>query len=114
MKTGLVPSAGDTGSRKIRTRTTSTSSTAQPVTAMEPVMPVAPSVGVSNVPCGAVLASAVTVFNVTAMGPTAFAAPVNVIVMAPVCSETRPLTNTTLIFRFPVPVPDAGDTVSHG
>src|SRR5258708_38570677 len=65
-----------TGSRRIRTPVTSTSSSVQPVTAIDPVTPVVPLMGVSNDPKGAVALAADLVVSVTPIGPGLLPAPV--------------------------------------
>jgi hypothetical protein len=50
MKTGAPAGSGVTGSRRILTADTATSSSAQPVTGIEPVTPVTRLSGVSKMP----------------------------------------------------------------
>ena len=89
------------------------SSTAQPVTGIDPEMPVALSAGVSNAPCGAVACALLTTFSVTLTGPAVLPAPLNVSVTVPACVEFSADTKFTEIFRVAEPEPDAGETESH-
>ena len=52
--------------------------------------------------------------SVTSIGPTVFAAPVNAIVMLPVTVAVRPDANCTETRNAADPLPDVGDTTSHG
>src|SRR4051812_47301073 len=112
MKIWAAPSPA-TGSRMIRSRVTSTSSIAHPVTGIDPVTPVVPSVGVSKAPKGAAVAPLDSVLSDTATGPGEFPAPSNANVIAPLAvpAAATVLANETLIVSVAEPVPDAGDTV---
>ncbi len=90
------------------------SSSAQPVTAIEPTTPVEPSVGVSNEPAGAVDVPLGRDVSVTATGPVVLPAPVNVSVTLPLCVDPTLSANCTEIVRVADPLPDVGDTTSHG
>src|SRR5688500_11906852 len=102
-----------TGSRRIRTAVTSTSSIAQPVTPIDPAMPVELSAGVSTAPGGATACALLTMFSVTLTGPAVLPAPLNVSVTVPACVAFRPDWKFTEMFSVPEPEPDAGDTESH-
>src|SRR5438128_7155400 len=101
-----------TPSRQIATPVTSTSSSAHPDAAIDPATFVRPSVGVSKTPKGA--AGAATVFSVTPIGPAVFPAPVNASVIEPAGVAARPATNLTDTVSVADPLPDVGETTSHG
>ncbi len=84
------------------------------MTAIEPATPVTPLVGVSNEPNGTAVAPGELECSVTVIGPTEFPAPVRVIVIAPACVGESPPENWAEIVSVADPVPDAGDTISHG
>ena len=67
----------------------------------------------SKTPNGADVGSA-SVLSVTGIGPTALAAPVRVTVIAPDSIGLRPGANCVEIVNAPGPVPEVGDTTSHG
>ena len=92
------------------------SSSAQPVTGIDPAMPVALSGGVSMNPKGYVLAPDGTTVSVTDTGPAVLPAPVSARVIDPVLVPLvgSALVNTTLAVSVAVPLPDVGDTMSHG
>src|SRR6185295_7735712 len=94
----------------------STSSIAQPVTAIEPVMPLAPSDGVSISPEGARPVPCGNVVRATVTGPAVFDAPLNDSDTEPfvVPEIGRPEANCTPIVSVAGPVPDAGETVIQG
>jgi hypothetical protein len=102
-----------TGSRRIRTRVTSTSSSAQPVTGSDPAMPLSPSPGVSNEPNGATDGFDTTA-RATLMVLLAFDAPVYVRVTVPVWLAASDPTYCVEIVRVAGPLPEAGVTTSHG
>src|SRR5258706_10637624 len=112
MKTSTPGASPATGSRRIRIPVTSTSSRAQPVTAIDPTTPVAPSVGVSKLPKGP--ADVVNTVSVAAIVPVALLAPTNVSVMLPVCEAARPRASCVETVSVAEPLPAAGDTTSHG
>ena len=94
------------------TRITCSTSSAQPVTAIEPATPAVPFVGESNEPNGG--DEAASTWSVTLIGPTALPAPVSVMVMEPDWVAIRPAVNCVDTVSVAVPVPEAGDTTSHG
>src|SRR6516162_2293809 len=102
-----------TGSRRIRTRETSMSSSAHPVIANDPVTPVVLFVGESNDPIGGADVPAGMTVSATEMGATTFAAPGAVIVMVAVALVGGTSAGTTLTANAPEPVPDAGETCNH-
>ena len=93
-------------------RRMSISSTAHPVTAIDPVTPVMLSVGLSTTPTGAVAAALDTTFKVTASGEMEFTAPFAVMVRVAVLLDDGivPASDTD---RMPLPDPEAGETCSH-
>src|ERR687889_568362 len=104
-----------TGSRNTRTPETSTSSSAQPVTATDPVIPAVPFTGVSSEPNGAADTVPLTTLSRTLIvSVSALPAPVSAIVTTPVCVATRPAANRTSTVRTADPFPFGGATVSHG
>src|SRR5215471_2545539 len=100
--------------RQTVTRKTPTSSSVQPVTGTEPERPVALFNGVSNEPNGAAAAAGAIEFSVTLIGPTVLPPPVIAIVTVPTCVADRVGENCVEIVRFAEPLPDVGDTTSHG
>jgi hypothetical protein len=93
---------------------TSTSSTAQPVIAIDPVTPVAFSRGVSTVPVGAVLADGGITRTVTAIGAIVFPAPVAaIVIVAEAVPEDGSAACTSEAATTPEPLPEAGETCSH-
>src|SRR3954451_15018446 len=98
----------------MRTLVTCTSSSAQPVTAIEPVSPVALSSGVSNDPNGAADAPSGTSVSPTEM--TALTTPGTSIVTEPasVPAAGKPAVRTTPIDRVEVLMPPDGETVIQG
>src|SRR3954467_2588397 len=77
-------------------------------------IPVVPSVGVSTDPNGGAAALGAIVFRVTPIGPAALAVPLSVIAIAPGWEPARPGTNVVEIVNVALPVPEVGDTTSHG
>ncbi len=117
------PQLGSTGAtsapnaaRHTITRSTPTSSSAQPVNGIAPVTPVVLSRGVSTKPNGLADVPFGMRFSVTAIGPAVVDAPASVNVIAPVTLLPigNPPTNTILTDRLADPLPDAGLTCSHG
>src|SRR5829696_6978367 len=98
----------------IRTRVTSRSSSAQPVTGIEPATPDTPSDGVSNDPNGAVACGARTRASVAVTVLLVFDAPVYVSVTLAVCVVNILPKGCTEIDSDAEPLPDAGLTTSHG
>src|SRR5260370_29551624 len=96
------------------TRVASTSSTAQPVTASDPAIPVVPSTGVSNEPTGAVAAAGERELSVTLIGPGLLPTPVKAIVTAPACCADRPATNRINTLNGALPLPVVRDMTSPG
>src|SRR4051812_14526931 len=105
-----------TGSRRIRTAVTTSSSSAQPVTGMDPLRPAALLAGVSKAPNGAADVPFGYTDRVTLTDPGAFDAPVAVTRIAPVALPDvgTPAAYLTPIVSAAEPVPDAGETVSQG
>ena len=93
------------------------SSSAQPVTAIDPVTPVALSDGVSIAPVGAADAPTAIVVRFTVIGPAALLAPVRDKLTAPALA---PEIGSALLDTAPIVsvagklVPDEGETVIHG
>src|SRR5262245_57225812 len=115
MKTCADPSPA-TGSRRIRTPVISMSSTAHPVTGIDPVTPVLPSTGVSIRPVGMADAPLGIVVRATVIGPAALAAPVNASAIVPfdVPRIGKLLLKATFTVNVADPVPAVGDSVIHG
>ena len=111
---GGVVSPG-TRSRQSSTRFTPMLSSVHPVSAIDPASTVASPAGVSKTPNGGDTAAVLdTVVSVTLIGDAAFADPVKVSVIAPVCDEVRPAANCVEIVRAADPLPELGETTSHG
>src|SRR5258708_17123972 len=111
----LVPARSPpTGSRKIRTRVTPTSSSAQPVTGTEPASPVVPLSGVSKYPTGAADVPDGMRVRLTGRGPTVLAAPFKASVIVPFSFAASPGENRTDRLSTAVPLPEVGETTSHG
>src|SRR5215204_6956197 len=113
MKISAVPSPA-TGLRTIRTWVVATSSSAHPVTAIEPATPLVLSMGVSREPMGGLEEPLGIVCSVTAIGPAEFDAPTNDNVMAAVWVATSPGANFAEIVRSAEPLPDDGETTTQG
>ena len=111
-----------TGLRMMRTPVTPMSSTAHPVTAIEPVTPVELLAGVSKAPIGRAVDAGDTMFSVTGIGDTLLPALVNERTIAPDCVLCSAAWKTMEMFNVadPDPVaslpadPDPLATRSHG
>src|SRR5258705_9897339 len=114
MNTSTPAGSPATGSRRIRTRATSTSSVAQPVTGNDPVSPLDRLAGVSNASFGAIACGLAIVLSVAVIWAVTLAAPVNVSVTAPLCVTASPFMNGVVNVNAAGPGPDVGDTTSHG
>src|SRR5258708_4134077 len=102
-------------SRQSSTRCTPMLSRAHPVMAIEPARTVASPTGVSTTPNGGETAAVDgTTVIVTLIGPAVLAAPTNVTVTLPACDAARPAANRVEIVKVAGPLPDDGETASHG
>src|SRR5215204_625866 len=112
MKISAVPSPA-TGLRTIRTWVVATSSSAHPVTAIEPATPLVLSMGVSREPMGGLEEPLGIVCSVTVIGPAEFDAPTNDNVTVVAWVAASPGANFAEIVSSAEPLPDVGETSTH-
>src|SRR6186713_1465146 len=94
-------------------RVTSTSSSAQPVIAIDPVTPEALLVGVSTDPIGAAVLVVAIRFSVTWIGLTTFDVPWTAMVTVAVPPLAGAVAPFTVTLNAPDPAPAAGETCIH-